>query len=410
MNIIQIFMFSFEALRERRIRSSLTTLMVIMGASLIVSLNGAGNGFRNFVDEQFSSLGANVLILSPRSENLEMDLDLAREMEKIEGVKEVIPYIQQISVIVSRGEEQKSVVVGVDQSKLPLLFPTISFEAGTFVSETDSIGIILGNEVARSSGGDRFFADLGQTVKIRYQTYQGQKPVTYERSFVVRGILKYIGSGVVPIDQMVFISTSAANNFFDRGGDYDGFYVITESPEINERVRKVLQEKYGDDLIIISPQVIANMIHKISGGIYIFIRIVAMVSLLVASVGIITTLQTSVMERIKEIGLLKALGFTQRLILLLFLCEAMIIGILGGSIGVLFGMALSYGMSALLGRSLHFESITGSRTLILHITPAFDIWNIVSTWFLCVILSIISGLYPSWRASRLDPVVALRYE
>ncbi|HIE15281.1 TPA: ABC transporter permease [Candidatus Bathyarchaeota archaeon] len=410
MNIIQVFLFSFEALKERRLRASLTTLMVIMGASLIVSLNGTGNGFRNFVDEQFSSLGANVLILSPRSENLEMNKALAQEMEKIDGVKEVIPYIQQISLIISRGDEQKSIVVGVDQSKLPLLFPTISYEVGTYVSESDSIGIVLGYEVARSSDEKGFFANLGQTVKIRYRTYQGQKPITYERSFIVRGILKYIGSGVVPVDQMVFISTSAANNFFNRKGNYDGFYLVTENSNVNEKVRRVLQKKYGDDLVIISPQVIANMIHKISSGIYIFIRIVAMVSLLVASVGIITTLQTSVMERIKEIGLLKALGFTQHLILLLFLAEAMIIGILGGSIGVLFGIGLSYGMSALLGRSLHFESLSGSRTIVLHITPAFDLWNIISTWILCVVLSIISGLYPSWRASRLDPVVALRYE
>jgi len=386
--------------------------MVVMGASLIVSLNGTGNGFMNFVNEQFSSLGANVLILSPRSESIEMNTALADEIARFKGVEEVIPYIQQISTVVSRGKEQTSIVVGVDQSKLRLLFPTLSLKVGTLVSESDSIGIVLGSEVARLSEEREAFAGLSQTVKIKYQTYEGQNPQIVQRSFVVRGILDYIGSGVVPVDQMVFISTRAADNLFNRGGNFDGFYVVTENPELNEEVRRRLQERYGGDLVIISPQVIADMIQQISGGVYLFIRIVAMVSLLVASIGIITTLQTSVMERVREIGLLKALGFNKRLILVLFLCEAMTIGIIGGSIGVLLGMGLSHGMSVLLGRSLQIRAPTsGGRSVFsLHIVPAFDPWNLLSTWVLCVVLSMISGFYPSWRASRLDPVVALRHE
>jgi putative ABC transport system permease protein len=135
-----------------------------------------------------------------------------------------------------------------------------------------------------------------------------------------------------------------------------------------------------------------------------------MVSLLVASVGIVTTLQTSMMERIREIGLLKALGFNKRLILSLFLSEAMIIGIFGGSIGIFLGMGLSHGMVVLLGRSLQFGSMPGTRGFTLSLVPSFDPSNLLFTWILCVVLSMISGFYPSWRASQLDPVVALRHE
>ena len=139
-----------------------------------------------------------------------------------------------------------------------------------------------------------------------------------------------------------------------------------------------------------------------------------MVSLLVASVGIITTLQTSMMERVKEIGLLKALGFTRNLILGLFFGEAMIIGILGGGIGVFLGMGLSYGMTLFLGSGFQMGNQPmnpmGGGGFSLVLTPAFDPWNMVGTWILCIILSMISGFYPSWRASRLDPVVALRQE
>lgn len=409
MNLIEIFSFSFEALKERRVRAILTTLMVIMGASLIVALNGTGNGFRNFVNSQFSNLGANVLIISSRGD-VDINEALADEISKIEGVEDVLLFVQQTALITSRGETQTSMVVGIDQSKLPLIFPTISFQSGTFVSETDNVGIILGNELSRSSGGDGAFVTVGQTVKVSYRKYVNQQPANFERVFIVRGILNYVGSGVIPIDQMAFISTSAAKRFFDRK-NYDGLYVITRDPNLNEEVMKRIRRIYENELIIISPQVISNVIYKISGGISLFIRIVAMVSLLVASVGIITTLQTSVMERVREIGLLKALGFTNRLVLAVFLCEATIIGIIGGGIGAVFGMALSYGMSWILGRSLNIElSSNGGNLLNIEIVPTFDVWNIVSTWILCIVLSMISGFYPSWRASRLNPVEALRRE
>ena len=409
MNVIEIFIFSFEALKERRVRATLTTLMVVMGASLIVALNGTGNGFRNFVNNQFSNLGANVLIISPRGD-IDIDEALADEISKIEGVEDVLLFVQQTALVTSRGESQTSIVVGIDQSKLPLIFPTISFQSGTFVSETDNVGIILGNELSRSSGGDEAFVTVGQTVKVSYKKYVNQQPTISERVFIVRGILNYVGSGVIPIDQMAFISTSAAKRFFDRK-NYDGLYVITRDPNLNEEVMKRIRRIYENELIIISPQVISNVIYKISGGISLFISIVAMVSLLVASVGIITTLQTSVMERVREIGLLKALGFTNRLVLAVFLCEATIIGIIGGGIGAVFGMALSYGMSWILGRSLNIElSSNGGNLLNIEIVPTFDVWNIVSTWILCIVLSMISGFYPSWRASRLNPVEALRRE
>jgi len=411
MNVFQLFNLSFEALRERRLRTGLTTLMVVMGASLIVALNGTGNGFTNLVNTQFSSLGANILIVSPRGENIDIDTALANQIKKIEGVSDVILYFQQISAITIRGEAQTSIIIGTEQDKLPLLFPTMSFEEGTFVSDTDSVGIVLGNEVARSSDSAQTLMSLGQTVNVRYQTYEGQKIVTAQRSFVVRGVLKYLGSGIVPVDQMVFISTSAAKNLFKRGSNYDGLYVVTDSPDQNKAVLDTIRGRYGNDVVVFSPQQISDMIQQITSNIYLFINIVAMVSLLVASVGIITTLQTSVMERIKEIGLLKALGFNRTVILQLFLCEAMIIGMLGGTIGIFLGMGLSQAVSILLARTLNIDTMFGARSQFsLQLVPAFSPVFLFQTWVLCITLSMASGFYPSWRASRLDPVVALRNE
>lgn len=413
MNPLQIIRLSLEALKERRVRTGLTILMVIMGASLLVAIDGTGNGFTNFVDDQFSSLGANVLIITARGGSLTINDNLVSKISQIDGVQDAVPYVQQVSRLRSQGTEQTTIVQGIEQSKLPLLFPTASYASGTYVSTTDNVGVVLGNELSRLPDKSGVFASQGGTVTVVYQGYENQKPTEMTKSFVVRGQLNYLGSAVIPADQMSFISTSAAQKLFNRGDSYDGLYVIAQNSEANKAVLDSIRDQYGNDLVIISPQTISDTITKITSGVYLFISLVALVSLLVASVGIITTLQTSVMERVKEIGLLKALGYDKQLILGLFLSEAGIIGIVGGIIGVFVGIGLSFGMSAILGSNIGLQSSGADvtvRSLQVQIMPSFDIWYLVLTWGICVCLSMFSGLYPSWRASRLDPVVALKSE
>lgn len=411
MNLLQLFSVSFEALKERRLRASLTILMVIIGASLIVALEGTGNGFTVFINDQFASLGANVLILQPRGQSVEADKTMVDAIAKFSGVIDTVPYIQQIIPVTSKGKTQTTIVVGMEQSKLTLLFPTISIDVGQFVVTTDSIGILFGSEVAQTSEGIDAFVNLGQTVSLSYQQYEGDRPSITKRTFNVRGVLKTVGSGVVPVDQMVFITTSTANAFFNRDNNFDGIYVVNENSKLNQEVQRQIRDRYGNDVTIVSPQSIANVIDQIKSGVYFFISIVAYVSLLVASVGIITTLHTSMMERIKEIGLLKALGFNNRLVLTLFLGEAMIIGILGATIGILVGMGLSFGMTFLVGQAANPSSPAQPGSFFsLQISPVFLPSNLIITWTICVALSLTAGLYPAWRASRMDPVDALRHE
>jgi putative ABC transport system permease protein len=413
LDFFQLFSIAFEALKDRRLRASLTILIVVMGAGLIVALDSTGNGFSAFINEQFASLGANVLILQPRGGSIDIDQAMVDAISKYVGIKDTVPYIQQLVPVTSRGKTQTTIMVGMDQTKLPLLFPTMSIDVGQFVATTDRIGILFGSEVAQTSEEIDVFVNLGQTVSVLYQQFEAEKTVVIKRTFNVRGILKTVGSGIVPVDQMVFISTSAANSFFNRGNEYDGIYVITDDPQLNKQIQQEIRERYSDSLTMISPQAITNVIDQIRSGVYFFISSVAYVSLLVASVGIITTLHTSMMERIREIGLLKALGFNNRLVLSLFLGEAVLIGAIGASIGLLSGMGLSYVMTLLVGSTFQSSSPAQPQNMgqfALEINPIFSPLSLLSTWLLCLVLSIIAGFYPAWRASRMDPVVALRHE
>jgi len=393
---MSLISLSYEALKERRLRATLTILMVVMGGSLIVAVNGISAGTVTYIDQVFTTLGANLLIVTPRGSDFQIDDFIIEEFSKFSGVMDVVPFIQEVSAITSRGESQSIVVVGLDHSKLNLIFPTLSVETGETVAASDSIGILLGNQIVYSSKEAEPFASLSQTVKIRYARTEDGRQVAEEKAYNVRGILDYLGSGIIPVDQMAFVSVSSANSFFARHGDYDGAYVITATPDLNDAVRKGLGEKYNVN--IISPKTIADTISKITTAISIFVGNIAAVSLIVASVGIITTLWTSMMERIREIGILKAIGFSNSLIMRLFLNEAVIIGAVGGGLGMVFGVGLAYAMRRFLAGE--FAAIY----------PIFTAQTFVFTWLLCLILSVISGFYPAWRASQLDPVVALRHE
>jgi len=394
---MSLISLSYEALKERRLRATLTILMVVMGGSLIVAVNGISAGTVTYIDQVFTTLGANLLIVTPRGTDFRIDDVMIKEFSKFNGVMDAVPFIQEVSVVASRGESQSVVTLGLDQSKLNLIFPTISVETGDIVAASDSIGIVLGNQIVYSSKEAEPFTGLGQTVKIRYSKSEAGKQVVEEKAYNVRGILDYLGSGIIPVDQMVFVSISSANSFFARHGDYDGAYVITASPDLNDAVRKELAAKYNVN--IISPKTIADTISKITVAISIFVGNIAAVSLIVASVGIITTLWTSMMERIREIGILKAVGFSNSLIMRLFLNEAVIIGAVGGGLGMVFGVGLAYAMRRFF-----------SGEFAAAINPIFTPQTFVLTWLLCLILSVVSGFYPAWRASQLDPVVALRHE
>ena len=393
---------SWQALTDRKLRSTLTIIMVLIGSALIIAVNGMSKGTVVYINQQLDILNPNVLVITPRSSDLELTDYEVEDISRIGGISQVIPFIQNGIMVYSGQDEVTSIVVGIDNTKLPLIFPTFGLYSGGTVPETDSFGIILGNEIVRPGKLDPF-AKVGDVVKLQYQRSEGRNVMIEKKSFYVRGVMEYIGSSgiMIPVDDMCFISLKEANNFFERAGVYDGLYVITEDDSMNFQVRDQINDKY--DVSILNPQTIVDIVSEISNAVADFVNNIAIVSLGVAAVGIITTLYTSMLERTKEIGTLKALGYTKRQILVLFLNEALIIGIIGGTIGLFVGVGLGHIMNELVSSGGGGEN--GWRMV-----PIFETHIFAFTWVLSVVLSMAAGFYPAWRAAELDPVVALRKE
>jgi len=407
LNPLEIFRYAFEALRERRTRSILTILMVLIGAALMTALNGMNAGMENFVLSSFSSLSPNSLIVVPGTSSVTLDAHDVTLLKKVSGVDDAVPFIQGAAILHSGVKTLRVMVAGFDQSKINLLYPTAELEEGSFISPYDSTGMVLGSKIAMPPGETRPFAWVGKVVTAEYKHTSiepsGQiKREAVKRSFVVKGVLKYTGApGFANVDRSALVSLQAANSLFKRGSHYDGIIVITASTDLNSKVEKEILKLYSGNVMVISPKAIVQVIEKTMAGFTTFTVSIAMVSLMVAAVGIITTLFTSVMERTREIGLLKALGFKNWHVLVMFLSEALIVGIIGGSLGLVAGY---FGAHLLLMRPVQFSH---SAALI---QPLFEVEGLVFVWLFTLAISLLAGFYPAWRASKLNPVEALRKE
>lgn len=410
MNPVELFRMAYSALSERKLRTGLTILMVLIGASLITSLNGLNAGTSSFINEQLSTLGGNVLVVSPssfsgvfgppRETETKLNAQTVKTLKSIRGVSYAVPYYQGLVTVTSGGESKSVTLVGMDNGKLKYVAPKVDVLEGAFLSESDSVGIVLGYAVARKEGGE-VFAKLGQTMVVELSKVESsgpyQKVTTKRKSFQVKGILSELGNML--IDNQVYVSLPAAAALLEKSGEYSGIYVITRDPGLNDEVVERIKEIYGKNIGVTSPKAIAETINRILGTFNAYVQSIAAISLLVGGVGIVTTLFTSVMERTREIGLLKALGFSDGAILALFLAESGVIGLVGGLTGVVVGVGGAHLLAAV---TPFGEGIS--------INPVFKPGDMAYVWGLSLTLSLAAGLYPAWRASKLSPLTALRKE
>ena len=390
--------------------------MVMAGSSLLVAVNGFSAGFTEFFNKQFSNLAPNILFVSsvPQSEDggraplvsgnspsptakITLNQAVVSRIGSLPFVDEVEPSFQETVTVSSRGDSKSNPVLSVDPNALTIIAPTLEYMEGSSIREGDPSAAILAEDVAFPPGEDVPFAQIGEAIRLTY-SFVDEAGNTQDNSknFVVSGIMESTGNPT--IDNAIVINLEAGNSLLQRAGKYDSLFVAAEDSDSVDAVEQQIKAVYKNNIGITTVKAILETVEEFTAGITSFLFGIAVISLIVGAVGIITTLFTSVVERTKEIGTLKAIGAQGTTILILFLVEALIIGILGGSIGLLGGIGGGYMLTRAgpgAGEGPPLE-------------PVYLPLDMVRVWITSVILSMVAGFLPAWKASRVTPIAALR--
>ena len=283
--------------------------------------------------------------------------------------------------------------------------PALDLTEGSVIPPSnDSSVVLLGNDIASSHLAGKTMPFAGQRVEVKYSFLDPNTGILEQQSrdFVVKGIIQSTGNPT--IDRSILFNIKAGDELLHRSGKYDSIFVVAKSANYVDAIENEIRTLYGNNLRIITQEAVLQVTKEFLTGINLFISSIALVALLVGSVGIATTMFTSVTERTREIGIMKAIGARNSTILALFLVEALIIGLLGAVIGSLVGVGGSYALVT------EFSSASKTHGLSSSLAPVFLINDLARVFGISVGLSIGAGLYPAWKASKLSPIVALRRE
>jgi len=393
----------------------LTILGILIGSAVVVGLVSATQGFSDTITGELGRLGSDKIIMTSASSSKRLTAMDERRIARIPNIESIVP-LYMGGVQLKSGREVKQVmVIGLDQEHMTTLVDDISVKQGNFVSRFDAGGILLGSKVADPPGEDVPFARLNGGITMEIQQLVGEEVELKSRTFIVRGIMAEYGSAMMfDVDNMVFISLEAARSFFGFYS-YSAIFIDVWGPEDVNQAADKLEDMFGDDVDIITSQQILEIVESITGVITLFLGGIAAISLVVAGIGIANIMFVSVMERTREIGVLKALGFQRGDILWLFLSEALLTGVLGGILGCGVGMLFGYGITSIFaggfggGGGGGFDD-GGGGGMEFVITPSFPPNLFILAIGFAVIVAALAGLYPSWKAAKMDPVDALRAE
>ncbi len=291
--------------------------------------------------------------------------------------------------------------------------PTFA-QRGTIPTNPGNGVIIVGAKVLDLGSNGTAFVQIGDKVTVMSSAAMSSKSSGMTYNATVKGSLGTIGplslGGLS--DDAIYIPITQAEAFF--GTDHSNAIIVKlqdgEQSTMNE-VSAALKEAFNDQVDIASPKVIENVVSRVFFTLDLFLLGVGGITLLIAGIGIMNTMMVSLMERTREIGTLKSLGLKNRTVLSIFICEASFIGLLGGYLGSILGFLTAKVIAELLNSSIALEwyGLTAYAGILISIPP-LNIMMVLAAIVFGLLVSVSFSLYPAWRASRLNPVDALRHE
>jgi putative ABC transport system permease protein len=421
LNIKEIFILSFESIWDRKVRSILTILMVMVGSALLVAVNGISAGFTESFNKQFSNLAPNILFISnsqqapggggglggaggpPPAPKITLNAAVVNRIHSLPFVGDVIPNFRGSATVESQSESKTDAILSMNPEKLQIIAPTLEFVEGSTIQPNNPASMIVAQDVAMPAGDPNPFLVIGRSAKITYSFVDSVtgKQKEESKNFVVSGIMKPTGNPT--IDSGIIINLQAGNSLFQKSDKFDSLFVIAITTDFVDVVEQEMRNLYGNNIGITTVKAILKTIQQFTAGISAFLSSIGIISLIVGAVGVITTLYTAVIERTREIGTLKAIGAQNKDILSLFLVEALLIGIFGATIGLVTGVGFGYALTAVISSSNGGGGGGGSSS-----PPIYLLNGMTMVWLLSVGLSVVAGALPALKASKLLPIKALR--
>ena len=363
---MSIYRLSFKNLKRRKLRSALTMLGIIIGVATLVLLIGAGTGMQSYMKDQTESMMGDISIYNS-SGGAYMGSSGDSYLNK-----ETVSQIKNMSQLYEVKEETQFTT---EMNRTPLY--VIGIYNWDQVKFNGSSGVVIDQSLV-----DKFGYKIGSNITIK------------EKDFTVTGITKQgtgMGMGIVylDVDKAIPLNENKVTS-------------ITASARGDPETAKKDVENEIPGTMAMTQSDFTKQIDEMMNGIMLFIGAIASIGLIVGVISIVNIMLVNVTERTRELGVLKAIGFTNREVLGSILMEAGLLGFIGALIGLILAAILLQLGVILFGPQLGMEDVSLGYML---------------PWWLCLavvggatVLSILAGLYPAWRASRLNVVEALRYD
>jgi len=405
MNPFDVLRSSVQAIGGNKMRTALTMLGIIIGVAAVVALMSLGRGVQTMVGDDIAGLGSNMIMLrAQQPEDSTMpavltnsDVEALADSRRAPAVSQVAP-VAQGSFRISRGSESgQYTVMGITSEYQTVR--NLELAAGDFVTERDE-------------------TERARVAVLGWQAYQelfpnGEYPIFQQvviegSKYEVIGVAEEVG-GMISQDDTIYVPLATAQRRLLTQRTISGepilsiIYLSAVDEDLADaavyQIGEVLRDKHDiqadsdDDFTAFTQKEMLDMSQQVTGVLTVFLGAIAGISLLVGGIGIMNIMLVTVTERTREIGIRKAVGATRRAVLVQFIIEALVLTILGGVVGVLVG---GFGAQAL--------------GPVIGVIPEVTVEIIGLAAGVSTLIGVVFGVYPAMRASRLDPIQALRYE
>ncbi len=400
---VDYFKLAVNNLFHRKLRSWLTMIGIFIGIAAVVALVSLSFGLRQAIDDQFQKIGTDKIFITAKGTAFsvtETQQDLKQDdldvIKRVNGIKEASGIMFLPAVADFHGELFFSYFNGIPEKEgrqLDITAQNINIESGRMLQPGEKYKVMLGNDIV-NKGYFKKPPKAGDKITIENKTFQ------------IVAILKKMGDPGT--DNSFFVNNDLVKEITGKDNYYELFVQVNTGENVQEVAESIKRElrihrnldKGNEDFEVQTPEQLIASFNTILIVIEVLLIGIASISLLVGGIGIMNTMYTAVLERTSEIGVMKAIGARNSDILYLFLVESGMLGLVGGSIGVLLGM----------GASKLVEIIAQAAYGSLLIKAAFPWYLIVGALAFAFVVGAISGVLPAYQASQLKPVDSLRYE